>query len=183
MDSKMPTYFDVFKEAGAPFSSFEQATQYLDEACVRFGLRHLSYWCVSYSGGAPDQVSWIATYPPEYMNHYMTNYTPIGDPAFEATMSGPLVTDWSDVVKDETVQKLHDVAAYYGIAKHGLSIPIREQGTADVLFSANLDCRDSEWPAHRVAASNIVLSMAHYYHRRVSPLIHSRQEGSIVKAA
>jgi hypothetical protein len=179
----MTPYFDIFSENSTAFASFEQATQYLDRACQRFGLRHLSYWCVSYSGGSPDQVSWIATYPPEYMNHYMSSYTPIGDPAFEATMSGPMITDWADFMGDSSVRQIHDMASKYGIARHGLSVPIRSQGEADVLFSANVDCDDPSWQARRIVVSNILFTMAHYYHRRVIPLINARHDGAVVEAA
>lgn len=172
----MKAAFNPFTELNNLFTSFEQATAYLDNACVQMGVRHLSYWCVSYSQGVPDQVSWIATYPPEYMNHYMSNYTPIGDPAFEATMTGSIVTDWSDLTADASVQTIHDTASKYGIAKHGLSFPIREQQHHDVLFSVNVDCTDAEWAALRVPLASSIHMLAHYFHRRVTPLIRARND-------
>jgi hypothetical protein len=179
----MTTRFDVFAAAKTPFASFEEATRYLEEACQEVGFRHLSYWCISYADGAPDQVSWIATYPPDYMNHYMANFTPIGDPAFEATMSGPVISDWEDFKGDRSVQRIHDVASNYGIAKHGLSVPIRDLGHADILFSANIDCKDHDWPERRIELSSIVVLMAHHYHRRVSPLIRARHDRLVTRAA
>ncbi len=169
----MRLFFDPFSEMSTPFVSFEQATDYLDEACVKLNVRHLSYWCVSFVEGVPDQVSWIATYPPEYMNHYMSNYTPIGDPAFEASMSGPVVSDWVDVINTSSIQKIHDIASKYGIAKHGLSIPMRD-GRNEVLFSANVDCDDRDWPSARITLANTIHMMAYYFHRRITPLIRDR---------
>lgn len=166
--------FDPFTEPSAPFVSFEEATDYLDTACARFGVRHLSYWCLSYVDQIPDQVSWIATYPPEYMNHYMANYTPVGDPAFEATMAGPIVSDWVDVIATSSVQSIHDTAAKYGIAKHGLSFPIRDGSQNSVLFSVNADSNDAEWQTLRVELTATFLMMAHHFHRRIVPLIRDR---------
>jgi hypothetical protein len=175
--------FNPFTEPDGPFASFEQATDYLDRACLRLGVKHLSYWCVSYSGGAPDQVSWISTYPPEYMNHYMANYTPVGDPAFEATMTGPIVSDWDDLMTETSVQTLHQTAAKYGIARHGLSFPFRDPGKSDVLFSVNVECSAEEWPALRLPVAANMHLMARHYHRRVVPLIQARHGGEGARAA
>ena len=64
---------DLAKEPKSPFASFEEATRYLESACARMHVNHLSYWLVSTVDGTLDQVTWIATYDPAYMSHYMAN--------------------------------------------------------------------------------------------------------------
>jgi hypothetical protein len=70
----------------APFRSFEEATQHLEDTAKRGGVRHLSYWYLNVEGEAADDLIWISTYDPAYMSRYMANYTPFGDPALSDLM-------------------------------------------------------------------------------------------------
>ena len=63
-----------------PFLTFDEATAFLEETAKRSGVKHLSYWCLQFSDELPEQVIWVATYDPNYMNQYMKKFTPLGDP-------------------------------------------------------------------------------------------------------
>ena len=116
--------FDLATEPRSAFASFEEATHYLELACARMKVNHLSYWLVHSIDGTPDQVSWIATYDPAYMSYYMQNYTPLGDPTFESAISENSVADWSEwLPNDSMTQDLLPAAMKYGITKYGISFP------------------------------------------------------------
>ena len=109
--------FNAKREPSGLFTSFEEATQYLEKMCRVLGVKHLSYWNISVVDGMPDQVTWISTYDPGYMAHYMGQYTPLGDPAFENSAERPNVIDWNETsATDDTIRKMQSQAARFGIA-------------------------------------------------------------------
>ena len=168
--------FNAKKEPDGLFSSFEEATQYLERMCRVLGVKHLSYWSLSVVDGLPDQVTWIATYDPGYMAHYMGHYTPLGDPAFERAMERPIVIDWTELnAEDETALKIQTQAARFGIAKHGLSYPFRDGAPRQVMFSVNVECADADWPREKARVSAILCGFGHYFHERAKPLVDSRR--------
>ena len=164
--------FDPFAETSNAFLSTKEATDTLELAALGFGVAHLSYWYVSYLDGLPDDVTWIATYSPEYMSYYMGKYTPLGDPAFEGSVLGPFVTDWADIRDaDATTRAIHAQAPRFNIAKHGFSFPFPDRASGTVLFSANVDCADAQWPARRVALAPQIHLYAHHFPRRARSLV------------
>ena len=72
--------------------------------------------------------------------------TPLRDRAFQLCFRRLLPLDWAEVRrKDESVKNIHAVAERYGVGRHGISIPIREPGFGDAMFSINFDCDDRHW--------------------------------------
>ena len=168
--------FNVRHESNESFSSFEEATQYLEKMCRVLGVRHLSYWSLSIADGLPDQVTWIATYDPAYMSHYMNTYTPLGDPAFEQAEAKPVVIDWSELnAHDGTASKIQNQAARYGIAKNGLSYPFRDGFSRHIMFSVNVDCSDADWPREKERVIGVISGLAHHFHMRAKPLVEARR--------
>jgi hypothetical protein len=165
--------------AAEAFSSFEDATQYLEKMCRVLGVRHLSYWSLTVIDGVPDQVTWIATYDPAYMAHYMNAHTPLGDPAFEQASGKPQVIDWSELnAVDGTSERITSQAARYGIARHGLSYPFREGASRQIMFSVNVDCSDEDWPKEKARVIGMFCGFAHAFHARVRPLVDSRRSAA-----
>jgi hypothetical protein len=172
----MSQQFNPSAEPASSFASFTDATEFLEKSSRRFSVRHLSYWWVSLADGLPDQVTWIATYDPAYMNHYMSHYTPVGDPAFAAAGSGGGVIDWAEFSEDDqTAQTMHVAAAKHGIAKHGLSLPITAGDSRLVLFSVNCGCSDAQWPTEKARVLEFLGPFAHYFHARAKDMVESRQ--------
>jgi hypothetical protein len=165
--------FDVQAQSAKPFGSFTEATEYLEATAARLGARHLSYWCVSYADDTPDQVTWIATYDPAYMNHYMANYTPLGDPVFEMEAA---IIDWADAnAADATAQEMQDRAARFGIARNGFSVRFGEVPDLRILFSVNVACAEGAWPAEKARLLGPVQELAQAFHKRARPLVDSRR--------
>lgn len=168
--------FNAKREPSGLFTSFEEATQYLEKMCRVLGVKHLSYWNISVVDGMPDQVTWISTYDPGYMAHYMGQYTPLGDPAFENSAERPNVIDWNETsATDDTIRKMQSQAARFGIAKHGLSYPFRDGFTRNIMFSVNVDCSDEDWPREKARVSAMFCGFAHYFHERAKPMVDSRR--------
>lgn len=125
------------------------------------------------AAGLPDEVTWIATYDPAYMSHYMRNYTPVGDPAFE---SADGLIDWADSSdSDPTVGAIHRAAAKYGIAKNGVSYAFRDGADRAIMFSVNIECDDTQWPVEKGRILGVFRGLAHYFHSRARPLVESRR--------
>ena len=176
--------FDLATEPRSAFASFEEATHYLEDACARMKVNHLSYWLVHSIDGTPDQVSWIATYDPAYMSYYMQNYTPLGDPTFESAISENSVADWSEwLPNDSMTQDLLPAAMKYGITKYGISFPLKDGDFGDVLFSVNVISTDEEWILLRGDLVAKFRPFALYFHGRARPLIQSRKFAEINFAA
>jgi Autoinducer binding domain len=175
---------DLQNEPKGAFASFDEATRYLEQACVRLNVHHLSYWLVSNVDGTPDQVTWIATYDPAYMSYYMTNYTPLGDPTFETSISDNTLLDWAAAIDDDVMtQKLMPIAMKYGITRYGVSIPLKDGKYGDVLFSVNMKSNDQEWPLLKEDLVAKLRPFAHYFHERAKQLIASRRISEIDFAA
>jgi DNA-binding CsgD family transcriptional regulator len=86
-----------------------------------------------------------------------------------------LPLDWAEVRRnDESVENIHAVAERYGVGRHGISIPIREPGFGDAMFSINFDCHDRHWNDVRSTLLNGVHLFAHYYHLRMKNVIAAR---------
>jgi hypothetical protein len=171
---------DLGTEPKTPFGSFEEATHYLEMACAKMGVNHLSYALMRSAQGTMDTVAWIATYDPAYMSYYMANYTQLGDPAIEAAFAEGKVMDWVEMAAvDPTSQELFPVAGRYGITKFGISIPLRDGPTDNVLFSVNVKCSDAEWPLLRGSLEARFRPLALYFHRRTAPLVDLREAAEI----
>lgn len=174
---------DAKSDAG-DFVSFEGATEYLEQACTRFGVRHLSYWYLSLEDGLPDQVTWIATYDPNYMRHYMSTYTPLGDPVFEAEELDGKVIDWSEFsAGDATAQSMHAAAAKYGIGRYGLSYRFTDGPECKIMFSVNANCSGDEWPVEQTRILAWFGGFARNFHRRAKAMVEARQSGRHATAA
>jgi hypothetical protein len=172
--------FNLAMEPTGAFTSFEEATHYLEQACVRMEVNHLAYTLMHSIDGTPDQVSWIATYDPAYMNHYMEYYTQLGDPTFEIAFADDSIVDWVELLSlDSMWQELLPVAARYGMTKYGISIPLKDGDFGNVLFSVNVKSNDEEWKLLRDSLVATFHPFAAYFHGRVKPLIESRKFADI----
>lgn len=168
--------FDIFNAAQEPFSGEEESASFLRTARDRFGVLNLSYWFLGSSRAVPDRMTWFSTYDQNYTRLYMKEYSPLRDSAFHLCFSRLLPLDWDEVrTTDDTVKDIHQIAERYGIGRHGISIPIRELGVGDAMFSINFDCDDRHWANVRHELVNEVHLFAHYYHQRVKKLIAAQQ--------
>ncbi len=168
--------FDPRREPREAFTSFEEATQYLEKMARIFKVRHFSYWSLSLLHGQPDQVTWIATYDPAYMAYYMGHYTPLGDPGFESHGAKQGVIDWSELnAADPTALKIQEAAARFGIAKNGLSYHFTEGPLRNIMFSVNVDCLPSQWADEKARIIGGFCGFAHHFHARARLLVETRQ--------
>jgi hypothetical protein len=168
--------FEARREPKEAFTSFEEATQYLEKMTRIFSVRHFSYWSLALAQGQPDQVSWIATYDPASMAYYMSHYTPLGDPAFESAAGKAIMIDWAEPSAiNETTTAMKTAAARYGIGRNGLSYHFTDGPDRTIMFSVNVDCPAAQWPAEKARIIGGFCGFAHYFHGRVGPLVESRQ--------
>ena len=178
MGTEVP--FEPRNEPREAFASFEEATQYLEKMCRAFKVKHFSYWSLSLAGGLPDQVTWIATYDPSYMSHYMGNFTPLGDPAFDSGGKPPAgVIDWTELnAADATANEIQEAAVRYGIARHGLSYHFKDGPNCNIMFSVNVECLDAQWPDEKARIIGASCGFAHYFHNRARHMVEARRNAA-----
>jgi DNA-binding CsgD family transcriptional regulator len=170
----MPSRFDIFSAARQPFADAAECGAFLSAARDRLGVLNLSYWHLGAPGQGPGEMSWFTTYDEGYQSLYRREYSPLRDGAFRACFRSLLPLDWEELRQvDETVRPIHAVAERFGIGRHGISIPIREPGAGDAMFSVNFDCEDRHWPELRKELANSVHLFAHYFHLRMKTVIAS----------
>ena len=168
----MMSRFDVFSASKQPFADRGESADFLRAARDLFGVLNLSYWFLGTSSGAPGRTSWFSTYDEGYMAVYLRDVTPLRDRAFQLCFRRLLPLDWAEIRKaDETVESIHAIAERFGVGRHGVSIPIREPGVGDAMFSVNFDCEDRHWSELRSSLVNGVHLFAHYYHLRMRNVI------------
>ena len=172
--------FDLAAEPKDAFVSFEEATHYLEQACVRLEVHHLAYTLVHFAEGTPDQVSWITTYDPAYMSHYLKYYGHFEDPTLDIAFADDRVVDWNDVLSwDSMWQELFPVANRYGITKYGVSFPLKDGDFGSLLFSVNVKSNDEDWKLLRDSLVKKFRPFAAYFHKRVKSLILARELAEI----
>ncbi len=171
----MVSRFDIFSASKQPFADSSESAVFLREARDGFGVLNLSYWFLGASSDVPDRMTWFSTYDEGYMAVYLRDYSPLRDGAFRTCFRDLLPLDWADLrKKDETVATIHSIAERYGVGRHGISIPIREPGVGDAMFSVNFECEDRHWDALRAELVKDVHLFAHYYHLRMRNVIASQ---------
>ncbi len=167
----------------APFSSYEQATKFLEETAVRSDVKHLSYWYLRIADGVPEDVVWVATYDPAYMSHYMSTYTPMGDPVLEGTLEEDRILDWSEWMKSDGVsQQIYNVAKNYGLTRWGISIPFQSDIGGTAVFSVCIDSNETDWPAMRNVLATRFRPFSLEFHNRMRPLLLTGQKGETLLA-
>jgi DNA-binding CsgD family transcriptional regulator len=168
----MMSRFDVFSASKQPFADSGESAEFLRSARDVFGVLNLSYWFLGASSDLPDRMSWFSTYDEGYMAVYLRDFTPLRDRAFQLCFRRLLPLDWAEIRRaDESVESIHAIAERFGVGRHGVSIPIREPGVGDAMFSINFDCEDRHWTELRSSLVNEVHLFAHYFHLRMKTVI------------
>lgn len=168
----MMSRFDVFSAAKQPFADSGESADFLRSARDVFGVLNLSYWFLGSSSDVPDRMSWFSTYDQGYMATYLREFTPLRDRAFQICFRRLLPLDWAEIREaDQSVASIHAIAERFGVGRHGISIPIREPGVGDAMFSINFDCEDRHWADLRSSLVNEVHLFAHYFHLRMKTVI------------
>jgi DNA-binding CsgD family transcriptional regulator len=171
----MMTRFDIFSATQEPFADSRESADFLRTARDRFGVLNLSYWFLGASNDLPDRMTWLSTYDESYMAIYMREYSPLKDRAFQICFRTLLPLDWAQLRNsDETVQHIHETAEQFGVGRHGISIPIRDPGVGDAMFSINFECDDRLWEKLRQELVNSIHLFAHYYHLRMKNVLAAR---------
>ena len=171
----MMSRFDVFSASRQPFANSGELADFLRTARDIFGVLNLSYWFLGSSNDVPDKMTWFSTYGEDYMAVYLRDFTPLKDRAFQLCFRRLLPLDWAEIRKtDESVESIHVIAERFGVGRHGVSIPIRESGVGDAMFSINFDCEDRHWNEVRTSLVNELHLFAHYYHLRMKAVISAR---------
>lgn len=168
----MNSRFDIFNAEQEPFASDRESATFLRSARDRLGVLNLSYWFLGSSSAVPDRMSWLSTYDQDYTQLYMRDFSPLKDRAFHLCFSRLLPLDWDEArSSDETVRTIHELAERFGIGRHGISIPIREPGVGDAMFSINFDCDAHHWREVRRELVSEAHLFAHYFHQRMKRVV------------
>jgi hypothetical protein len=166
----------------APFRSFSEATEVLSETARRSNVAHLSYWFLEYEGSEVCDQYWVSTYDPRYMDAYMKNCTPMGDPVFERLLAGEDHVDWLDHALTESEVAIRGEAIRSGIAPNGLSLGFKPMTNSLVAFSVNLARHDEIWNTQKSVLVDRFNYFSRTFHKRMEPLLRCRRVGNVMMA-
>jgi hypothetical protein len=166
----------------APYRSFEEAQDHLNETAKRSGVAHLSYWFLKFDGEEPEDVYWVSTYDPSYMHDYMERCTPMGDPVIQRITAGDAVVDWLDHPLDPTEEAIAAAAGRRGISTNGITIGFRPQHDGVVAFSLSVSRDAPHWHHEKKLLTERFKSFSKRFHHRMGPLLRTRLNGDVTLA-
>src|SRR5690606_27067755 len=94
------------------------------------------------------------------------NYVTL-DPVISVGLSGILPLDWKDVRnRNKKVRNFFGEAEEFGVARQGLSFPIRGVHGETAMFSINSQLSDEEWEGEKRRLVRECQILAYHFHTR-----------------
>jgi DNA-binding CsgD family transcriptional regulator len=113
----------------------------------------------------------LTTYSKEWSHHYFEHHYFDVDPAISVGMSGLMPFDWHSIPKhDRRSDHFFNEAREFGLARNGLSIPIRGAVGDRALLSFNSPLLDQDWENFKARHLGQLTIFAYLFHLRVLEL-------------
>jgi DNA-binding CsgD family transcriptional regulator len=121
---------------GRPFDAF------LAQLRDRFGFDHAAY-----AGANPvqRQMHGYVTYPDAWKRHYAEQGFQNIDPTLLTAGRSIAPVDWRRLERDRHYRTVFGAAREFGIADHGVTVPVRGPYGELGLLSVSKDCKTREW--------------------------------------
>ncbi|MEP5155622.1 LuxR family transcriptional regulator [Planktotalea sp.] len=120
----------------------DEFTAYLGTLCDQLELDYASYCTIN---TVSDAVQGFATYPEEWIKHYMGQGFQNLDPTIGISARSIAPVDWSRLKKHEGFQAVFQNSRDFGISDCGLTVPIRGPFGECGLLSVTRDTSEREW--------------------------------------
>lgn len=160
--------------------SEEELRNVIQQILSWYGLRHYVYHAVSFPGRSDANPILMLSYPPEWVDRYVSqNYFKI-DPVVAAGAVAVLPVDWGRLDRRSFhARRLFGEAAEFGIGGQGLTFPIRGASGDSALFTITSDVADAEWERLKRAYMRDFQMIAHLVHGKALE-IHGGEAGGQV---
>jgi DNA-binding CsgD family transcriptional regulator len=145
-----------------------KGVELLSQIARKFDLRHVAYLGLNLPNTRPHEPYIITTYSDQWVQRYQSeNYVTI-DPVINDGLSGVLPLDWNDVRdKSKKVRSFFAEAEQFGVARQGLSFPIRGAHGEAAMFSINADVSDRDWEHEKLRLLRECQILAFHFHTRI----------------
>ncbi|MGB7317888.1 MAG: LuxR family transcriptional regulator [Planktotalea sp.] len=129
-------------DLGASDHSGAEFTEYLGALCDQLELDYASYCAIN---TVSDAVQGFATYPVEWIEHYMGNGLQNLDPTIAVSARSIAPVDWSRLQRFDGFNAVFANGRDFGISDRGLTVPIRGPYGECGLLSVTRDTSEREW--------------------------------------
>lgn len=137
------------------------------DLCGRFCLEHISYVGLNLpaANGSPVVFS---TYPAEWQARYLAqDYWKI-DPVAAPALAGVLPFDWDQAPRDTpAIRAFFGEAGDFGVAEHGLSIPVQGTLGDTALLTVNANLSSASWRQFKAAMMGDLTYLGFLLHEHV----------------
>lgn len=139
----------------------------LFEIARKFNLRHVAYIGINMPNVSEPDPFIISTYREDWVRRYQAeNYVAI-DPVVNDGLAGILPFDWGSAKnKSKKVRAFFAESEEFGVARQGLSFPIRGVHGETAMFSVNADLSDTDWESEKKKLVRECQILAYHFHTR-----------------
>jgi len=116
--------------------------RFLDDVCQSFELDHASYATFNPISGA---VQGFANYRIDWVSHYTRRNMHRIDPTIHMGRKAIAPVDWSRLEQFPHFHTVFANAPDFGVARRGLTVPVRGPYGDVGLFNVTRNCSDAEW--------------------------------------
>lgn len=117
-------------------------TEYLETLCDQLELDYASYCAINTVSNA---VQGFATYPADWIEHYMGNGLQNLDPTIGVSSRSIAPVDWSRLKNHDGFSEVFANGRDFGISDRGLTVPIRGPYGECGLLSVTRDTSEKDW--------------------------------------
>lgn len=148
------------------FSTEDEAFEFLKDVLQEFPeISNIAYLALNLPGRETNDPVVLATYAPDWVQHYLDENYALIDPAIVEGMQGISPFDWSERRSNsKRIKQFFGEAGEFGVNHNGLSIPIRGPHGDKAVFSVNCDLSDKEWQNFKIERQAHLLMLAGWYH-------------------
>lgn len=159
---------NYFLESKDQFLSKDKTT-YFRKIASEFDIAHLTYFSIKAGVNSAHGSHLITTYPEPWKTHYLSkNYERI-DPVIRDGLKQILPMDWSTIqLTTKPENNFFGEAREFGIAKHGISIPIRGTRGELALLSLNSALSPTDWAYYKGLYLPDLVYFAHVLHEEIN---------------
>jgi len=142
--------------------------EYLKHLCRHYHLTHAAYLGINLPLKNDKNTYIIATYSEQWIKRYISQEYVNIDPVIQGGLRGIMPIDWQECRgTNKDVETFFGEAREFGVARQGVTLPIRGIHHETAMFSINCDMSDNDWRKNKRDIIQTFWIMSHYFHTNV----------------
>ncbi|OLP59666.1 hypothetical protein BJF93_11400 [Xaviernesmea oryzae] len=156
---------DLFDNCALPNPSLSKILQ---EVCTLYGLKTAAYFGVNVSSHVREEICIVATYSPEWIEHYRhRKYLDI-DPIIRDGFTSMLPIVWTaHDARTAKLKRFFGEALEFGVGTRGMTVPVRGRAGDRGLFTISSEQTAHDWAASRRGLERDMQMLAFHLHQRL----------------